>query len=109
MSRAAIAGWLDATIADLIEKEGAVLLENGRGVDRQQVVTTLERSLFVLLEHLAEANVIEASSEFHVERPFPGGVLQGDVDLVLVNDQGERAVLDAKWGSETVSPGRNRE
>ena len=100
LSRDAIAGWLDATIADLIEKEGAVLLENGRGVDRQQVVTTLERSLLVLLEHLAEANVVEASSEFHVERPFPGGVLQGDVDLVLVNDQGERAVLDAKWGSE---------
>ena len=95
-----IARWQRATITDLIEREGAVLLENGRGVDRQQVVTTLERALALLLDHLAEASVVEASSEFHVERPFAGGTLRGDVDLVTVNSRGERAVLDAKWGSE---------
>ena len=95
-----IATWLTATINDLIEREGAVLLENGRGVDRQQVVTTLERALALLLRHLADADVVEATSEFHVERPFAGGSLRGDVDLVTVNGRGERAVLDAKWGSE---------
>ena len=96
----AIARWQRATIAELIEREGAVLLENGRGVDRQQVVTTLERALALLLGHLADAGVVEATSEFHVERPFAGGALRGDVDLVTVNHRGERAVLDAKWGSE---------
>ena len=95
-----IARWQRAATADLIEREGAVLLENGRGVDRQQMVTTLERALALLLDHLAEAGVVEATSEFHVERPFAGGALRGDVDLVTVNDRGERAVLDAKWGSE---------
>lgn len=95
-----IARWQRATIADLIEREGAVLLENGRGVDRQQVVTTLERALALLLGHLADAGVVEATSEFHAERPFAGGALRGDVDLVTVNDRGDRAVLDAKWGSE---------
>ena len=95
-----IATWLRATIADLIEREGAVLLENGRGVDRQQVVTTLERALALLLRHLADADVVEATSEFHVERPFAGGSLRGDVDLVIANERGDRAVLDAKWGSE---------
>ena len=95
-----IASWQSATIADLIEREGAVLLANGRGVDRQQVVTTLERALELLLGHLADAGVVEATSEFHVERPFAGGALRGDVDLVTVNDRGDRAVLDAKWGSE---------
>ena len=95
-----IARWQRATIADLIEREGAVLLENGRGVDRQQVVTTLERALALLLGHFADAGVVEATSEYHVERQFAGGALRGDVDLVTVNDRGDRAVLDAKWGSE---------
>ena len=92
--------WLDGTIADLIEKEGAVLLENGRGVDRQQVVTTLEQSLLRLLEHLHEARVTSVASELAIERPFAGGVLRGEADLVLLDDCGDRAVLDAKWGSE---------
>ena len=95
-----IATWLTATIDDLIEREGAVLLENGRGVDRQQVVTTLERALALLLRHLDDADVVAATSEFHVERSFAAGSLRGDVDLVAVNDRGDRAVLDAKWGSE---------
>lgn len=92
--------WLAHTIDDLIRREGAVLLENGRGVDRQQVVTTLERSLFRLLEHLHQAGVREAKSELTVKRDFAGGRLHGEADLVLVNARGERAVLDAKWGSE---------
>ncbi|MCY4014767.1 MAG: PD-(D/E)XK nuclease family protein [Gammaproteobacteria bacterium] len=95
-----IAHWQRAAIADLIEQEGAVLLENGRGVDRQEVVTTLERALALLLHHLADAGVVEATSELHIERPFAGGALRGDVDLLTVNDHGDRAVLDAKWGSE---------
>ena len=92
--------WLDETIRDLIEKEGAVLLENGRGVDRQQVITTLEHALMRLLAHLRTANVLTVKSEQAVERPFPGGVLHGEADLVVVDGQGNEAVLDAKWGSE---------
>jgi len=92
--------WLADTIDDLIAKEGAVLLENGRGVDRQQVVTTLERALLRLLDHLSEADVREVQSELPLARDFPGGKLLGEADLVLVSGRGERAVLDAKWGSE---------
>lgn len=92
--------WLDRTIRDLIEKEGAVLLENGRGVDRQQVITTLEHGLVRLLEHLRTANVDNAKSEQTVKRSFPGGVLHGEADLVLGGPDGNEAVLDAKWGSE---------
>ena len=92
--------WLDETIRDLIEKEGAVLLENGRGVDRQQVITTLEHALVRLLAHLRTANVETVKSEQAVERPFPGGVLYGEADLVVIDGQGNEAVLDAKWGSQ---------
>lgn len=92
--------WLDETIRDLIEKEGAVLLENGRGVDRQQVITTLEHALVRLLGHLHTANVQGVKSEQAVKRSFPGGVLYGEADLVMVDGEGNQAVLDAKWGSE---------
>ena len=91
--------WLELTIQDLIEKEGAVLLENGRGVDRQQVITTLEHALVRLLGHLRTADVQTVKSEQAVKRSFPGGVLYGEADLVVVGPEG-RAVLDAKWGSE---------
>jgi len=93
-------GWLRRVIADLIEKEGAVLLEYGRGVDRQRVETTLEETLHRLLAHLREANVQEVFSEHPVEREIPDGQLRGSVDLLLVAEDGARAVLDAKWGSE---------
>ncbi|MYF28552.1 MAG: PD-(D/E)XK nuclease family protein [Gammaproteobacteria bacterium] len=92
--------WLDTTIRDLIEKEGAVLLENGRGVDRQQVTTTLEHALVRLLGHLRTANVDTVKSEQAVQRSFPGGVLYGEADLVVVGPGDSEAVLDAKWGSE---------
>ena len=92
--------WLTLTIQDLIEKEGAVLLENGRGVDRQQVITTLEHALVRLLGHFRSAGVQTVTSEQTVERSFPGGVLHGEADLVVVGPKGDKAVLDAKWGSE---------
>ena len=92
--------WLGETIRDLIEKEGAVLLENGRGVDRQQVITTLEHALARLLDHLRTANVQSVKSEQAVKRSFPGGVLYGEADLVVDDGEGNQAVLDAKWGSE---------
>ncbi|MDE0178640.1 MAG: PD-(D/E)XK nuclease family protein [Gammaproteobacteria bacterium] len=91
--------WLTLTIQDLIEKEGAVLLENGRGVDRQQVITILEHALFRLLGHFRTADVQTVKSEQAVQRSFPGGVLYGEADLVVVGPEGS-AVLDAKWGSE---------
>ena len=92
--------WLHHTIADLIEKEGAVLLETGRGVDRQRVETTLEATLHELLTHLREAKVVRVQPEHRVERTFTGGQLQGSIDLLLVAEDGAQAVLDAKWGSQ---------
>ena len=112
LRQADVERWLGATLDDLIEKEGAVLLEHGRGVDRQQVTTTLERCLFRLLEHLQRGDVARATSEQQLEKAFAGGVLRGYADLVLERGDGARAVLDAKWGSEPyrkdeISEGRH--
>ena len=102
----AVDGWLGDVLAELIEREGAVLLERGRGVDRQRVATFLERSLAQLVAHLKDADVAAVASEAEFERPLAGGTLTGRADLVAVRGNGARAVLDAKWGSE---PYRRRE
>ena len=98
--------WLADAVAELVEKEGAVLLERGRGVDRQRVATLLERGLAQLLRHLQEADVAAVEAERLFERPLANVKLTGRADLVAVRGDGARAVLDAKWGSE---PFRRRE
>ena len=98
--------WQTTAINALIEQEGAVLLEMGRGMERAQLVTTLERALDGLLDHLHAADVTRTEAEKHLESTLGDAMLHGHADLVLTNGQGKRAVLDAKWGSE---PYRQRE
>ena len=105
LDAAAVDAWFneEAGLEDLIEKEGAVLLEAGRGVERQETATTLHRALSRLLRHLWVANVVGVQCEQPIDKPFPGAeglALRGNADLVLVDERGRRAVLDAKWSGE---------
>ncbi|MEM9620689.1 MAG: PD-(D/E)XK nuclease family protein [Pseudomonadota bacterium] len=93
--------WLRAVLPVLIETEGAVLLEPGRGVDRQRVCMVLEQSLVRLLEHLRSADIVKVEPEQTLQRDYVDGVtLQGTVDLLLTHRSGRQIVLDAKWGGE---------
>ena len=96
-----VRGWFAKDLPALIETEGAVLLEPGRGVDKQRVGTTLERALVALIEHLRGAGIETVRSEFHGEVPFKGIRLGGDIDLLLTDRRGREIVLDVKWGSES--------
>jgi hypothetical protein len=100
MAPAAIGEWFAAALPSLIEAEGALLLEPGRGVDKQQLVTTLERALFALLEHLRSARIEAVRPEFHAESDFQSIRLIGEIDLLLTDPDGREIVLDVKWGSE---------
>jgi ATP-dependent helicase/nuclease subunit B len=97
---AAVQAWFAATLPVLLEAEGAVLLEPGRGVDKQQVTTTLERALVALLEHLHDAGIEAVRPEFFAEAPFDSIRLQGEIDLLLTDRSGREVVLDVKWGGE---------
>lgn len=96
----ALEQWLRTNLPDLVEKEGAVLLAPGRGVDKQRVSTQLEQGLARLLTHLRAAGVVAVESERDLQRPFSDGALAGSADLVAIRADGASAVLDAKWGSE---------
>ena len=96
----AVRRWVRGALPEIVEREGAVLLGPARGVDRQRVAATLERSLVGLLAHLRSAAVEHVSPEASREAPFEDCRLNGDIDLVLTCAGGERAVLDVKWANE---------
>ncbi len=101
----AVLAWVRSELPGIIQREGAVLLGHGRGVDRQRVAATLERALVRLLEHLRSAGVVEAAAEDSGEAPFEGRRLTGTIDLLLTRGNGQRAVLDVKWAGEKYRGG----
>ena len=92
--------WVGANLLGLIEREGAVLLGPGRGMERVRVLSTLERALVVLLEQLRVAGVEHVSPEASREAPFEDCRLTGSIDLALTGAQGAKAVLDVKWARQ---------
>lgn len=92
--------WVRATFPGLVEREGAVLLEPGRGVDRQRIGTTMERALVRLLTHLRTAGIKQVVPEASGEVPFVGRRLTGAIDLLLTDGEGQRAVIDIKWAGQ---------
>ena len=101
----AVLAWVRSKLPGIVEREGAVLLGHGRGVDRRRVATTLERALVRLLAHLRSAGVVEAAAEASGEVPFEGRRLTGTIDLMLTCGNGQRAVLDVKWAGESYRGG----
>ena len=101
----AVLAWVRSELPGIIEREGAVLLGHGRGVDRQRIAATLERALIRLLAHLRSAGVEEATAEVREVVPFEGRRLTGTIDLMLTRDNGQRAVLDVKWAGESYRGG----
>jgi len=92
--------WFASELPTLIETEAALLLEPGRGVEKQRVSTTLERALVSLIDHLRSADVVSVQPELHAEAPFKSIRIGGDIDLLLTDRRGRESVLDIKWGAE---------
>ena len=97
---AGAAGWLHDALPRLLAEEGAVLLERGRGADRQDFAATAERALLRLLEHLRAAGVEGVRTEAGQVRRCRGFEVRGSIDLLLRTAAGREIVMDAKWGSE---------
>ena len=100
LSESALHDWLDTHLDGLFETEGAVLLQRGRGGDRQYVADRIERSLARLLQHLHSARIQQVRAEVAQEADHPAFALRGTIDLLLTDVDGRRVVVDVKWGSE---------
>ena len=93
-----IANWTDGALIDLIEKEGATLLEEGAFRDRVAFISTMKTALKTLIEHLKNAGTVETETELWAESEFIGGALQGSIDIIAINKNGDEAIIDVKLG-----------
>ena len=100
-----VRAWVRSELPRVVEREGAVLLGPGRGVDHQRVAATLERALVRLVAHLRSAGVVRVTAEAHGEVSFAGRGLTGAIDLMLTRGNGQHAVLDVKWAGESYRHG----
>jgi hypothetical protein len=82
--------------ADLLEKEGAVLLMYGREPERSSFVQKVKRAAWSLIRHLQENGWAVEATETPLEGELFGLNIKGRADLMLKRGQ-ERAVLDLKW------------
>ena len=93
-----IPNWTDGALMDLIEKEGATLLEEGAFRDRVAFVSTMKTALKILIEQLKTAGTVKTETELWAESEFIGGALQGSIDIIAINEKGEEAIIDVKFG-----------
>jgi hypothetical protein len=95
-----VRAWLAEHLPRLIAQEAALLLEPGRGIDRQQVCAILERALVQLLEHLRAAGIQSVRTEYQEQQTYLDINIRGAIDLLLTDATGQEVVVDAKWGGE---------
>jgi hypothetical protein len=100
LDEAALAAWANTALPILIETEGAVLLEPGRGVDRERVTTTIRSAFLTLVKHLHHANIVTVRAEHTDQAPFEHIAIGGTIDLLLTDAKGREIVLDVKWGGD---------
>jgi len=96
--KAAVDQWFDKAIKTLLREEGAVLLQPGRLVEKEQFISTTRKSLHALIQQLRAAKVISVVMEQKQDALFFGGKLSGYIDMKVTNDKGIAAVIDIKWG-----------
>lgn len=85
----------------LLKTEGATLLLEGASFERAQFVPQLVSAMLELRRYFASSGWRIAAVEESVETSSTVGMLRGRLDVRLVNDEGEQAVLDLKWGEST--------
>ena len=93
----ALKDWFSREFATVVAEEGAVLLMPGRRSDYERLRSVLERAIEEIQRQFVAAGVNLVESERDLAGTFTGGALQGQADLVVSNQSGQRAVVDMKW------------
>ena len=92
--------WVDQHVEQLLQREGALLLEPGRQAEVERFITQLAVSLTTLVQHLQSAGAEHVQMELSQEGRFAGGKLLGSIDLLASRSDGSEAVIDIKWGGK---------
>ncbi len=92
-------GVFDAVFDRLVREEAAVLTRPGMTFELTQLRAQLERSVHRLATLLREERLRVVGVESHFSVEFRGGTLDGELDLLLLDERGDEIILDLKWGS----------
>ena len=93
-----IVNWSKPVLETLIKEEGATLLEEGSFKERVEFISIMERALKTLITHLVNAGVTTTETEKKISASFIGGPLEGSIDILAVNSEGAKAIIDVKYG-----------
>jgi hypothetical protein len=86
---------------ELAASEHTTLLADGMSFERSQLRAQLVDAAVTLSELLARHRLKIVAAEEEIEAPWSGRVMSGRLDLLLAAEDGERLVLDLKWGHRT--------
>lgn len=98
LSRASLRDWIRENGQQLIEQEGAPLLQYGREPERNAFFQKSEQAANALIRHILDNGWQVAHTEHALEGEFCGFPVKAKSDLILRRDNGEYAILDLKWG-----------
>lgn len=93
-----IESWTENALPKLLMEEGAVLLEEGAFRERVEFLTVMKVALKNLITQLVDAGITKTETEKWEESQFIGGSLQGSIDILADTPDGERAIIDIKYG-----------
>jgi ATP-dependent helicase/nuclease subunit B len=97
----ALAQRARSALDELIQREGAVLLQPGASFElsqlREQLVAAVIELARLLREHGASIDAVERSFDV----PWRGGRLEGRLDLLLRAPDGTPSIIDLKWGASS--------
>jgi ATP-dependent helicase/nuclease subunit B len=91
--------WLDKESNPLLQREGAVLLMYGKEPDKVAFMRKVKNAAWSLVNMIQSNNWTIHETEMNLTGKFLGRPVKGKADLVLERD-GELAVIDLKWGGK---------
>jgi hypothetical protein len=94
--------WLRMIWSQLLETEGANLLQPGLQTDGQRLLEDARRSVWRLISHMRNAGVASAKADEKLG-PIPmdspaDPQISGYIDLLVTDSKGHSAVVDLKFG-----------
>lgn len=87
-----------AALAELYEREAALLLRPGMAFERSQLERQLVSAVVEFSRSLRAAGLRIVGVEHPIDVTHGGAKVEGRIDVLVEDAGGERAIIDMKWG-----------
>lgn len=89
--------WFRGNVDVLLATEGALLLMQGAGINKQGFIRVCENAITSMLRFLRAADAMKVETELPVAGKLGGVSLVGKIDLLVELRDGRAVALDMKW------------